>query len=161
MKIRIKKTQQKNPKTGALGFATRVVTNGTKDFAELTDEASANTTMHKKEMEAAIGIFLDAVAKYIKQGYIVSLGELGKLYPAVTGKWTATAEEQTKDLLTAHVNYAPSDDIGAAIRGAQLQWVTAAEEGEDDDEEEGGDDEGEDEGGDDEGDDNGNLNEDA
>ena len=33
--------------------------------------------------------------------------------------------------MTPKVNYKPSDDIDGAIRGARLQWATAAEEDDD------------------------------
>ena len=128
MKLNIKKVQVINPATKTMGYATRVVTNGTATFADLCEEAASNTTYHKKEMEATVGIFLDAVAKHLKNGEIIDMDVLGKLYPTVSGKWTATAEEQTKDLLTPGVNYKPSSEIDAAIKGATLSWTTAADE---------------------------------
>ena len=132
-KLKIKKVSQNNPSTGASGYATRVVTNGTMNFDDLAAEAASNTTMHKKEMTAAVGIFLDAVTKYIKQGYIVDLGDLGKLYPSCSGKWTASADGQKKENLTLYVNYRASEDISAAIKGATLTWTNADDEAADSD----------------------------
>jgi hypothetical protein len=64
----------------------------------------------------------------LKQGFIVDLGPLGTLYPAVSGKW----EEDPKDLalsdMTPRVNYKGSDDIMAAIKGATLSWATEKDE---------------------------------
>jgi len=68
------------------------------------------------------------VCAKLKQGFIVDLGPLGTLYPAVSGKW----EEDPKDLaladMTPRVNYKGSDDIMAAIKGATLSWATEKDE---------------------------------
>ena len=63
---------------------------------------------------------------------IVDLGPLGKLYPSVNGKWSKTEEEQTKATLTPSVNYRPSDDIFAAVRGASLKWMGGKDDDDDD-----------------------------
>ena len=63
----------------------------------------------------------------IKQGYIVDLGVLGKLYPAVNGRWDTDAENLSLQDMKPKVNYKAGDDIAAAIRGAQLSWTTEAE----------------------------------
>ena len=49
------------------------------------------------------------------------LGVLGKLYPAVNGKWDENADMKPK------VNYKAGDDIAAAVKGASLSWTTEAE----------------------------------
>lgn len=79
-----------------------------------------NITIH-----SASTLFCEAAAEALKSGMIVDLGPLGKLYPTVNGKWSKTEEEQTKAGLTTSVNYRPSDDIFAAVRGASLKWVGA------------------------------------
>ena len=55
------------------------------------------------------------------------LGVLGKLYPAVNGKWDTDAENLSLQDMKPKVNYKAGDDIAAAIRGAQLSWTTEAE----------------------------------
>ena len=72
-------------------------------------------------------MLIDGIADNIKQGYIVDLGVLGKLYPAVNGKWDTDAENLSLQDMKPKVNYKAGDDIAAAIRGAQLSWTTEAE----------------------------------
>lgn len=121
--LNIKRVIQINPKTKDKGYATRVVTNGSADFDELCKTAGRNTTMHPTEIRSASTLFCEAAAEALKSGMIVDLGPLGKLYPSVNGKWTKLENEQVKADLTPTVNYRPSEDISAAVKGATLKWV--------------------------------------
>ena len=123
LSLNIKRVIQINPKTKDKGYATRVVTNGSADFDELCKTAGRNTTMHPTEIRSASTLFCEAAAEAIKSGMIVDLGPLGKLYPAVNGKWTKLEDEQVKADLTPTVNYRPSEDISLAVKGAALKWV--------------------------------------
>lgn len=126
--LNIKRVVQINPKTKDKGYATRVVTNGSADFEELCKTAGRNTTMHPTEIHSASTLFCEAAAEALKSGMIVDLGPLGKLYPAVNGKWTKLEEEQVKADLTPTVNYRPSEDISAAVKGAALRWMGGKDE---------------------------------
>ena len=55
------------------------------------------------------------------------LGVLGKLYPAVNGRWDTNADNLSLTDMKPKVNYKAGDDIAAAIRGAQLSWTTEEE----------------------------------
>ena len=97
---------------------------------------------------------IDGIVENIKQGFIVDLGVLGKLYPAVNGRWDTDADNLSLSDMKPKVNYKPGADIDAAIRGAQRQWTTEAETDEntvDDPENQGGDNGGGDNGGGDNG----------
>ena len=67
----------------------------------------------------------------------MNLGPLGKIRPAVSGKWVEKAEDLALSDLTPKLNYVPSDELKAAISGAKLGWTTEA--GTEDDNENGGD----------------------
>ena len=121
--LKVKKVPSKNLSTGAMGFAPRVVTNGTADFADVAKYACKGSTISAPEMEASSKLFCEAAAEQLKNGLIVDLGPLGKLYPSVGGKWKANKEELLKTDLKAKVNYRPGSDIAAAIAGATLSWV--------------------------------------
>ena len=129
LKLKIKKTLLKRKVEGAVkeGYYGRVITNGTKTWEQIAEEASRNTTVHKAEMKVASELLLDAVTAQIKQGYIIDLGPLGKLYPAVSGKWDENADNLQLSDMKPKVNYKPGADIDAAIRGAQLSWTTEKE----------------------------------
>ena len=126
--LKIKKAASKNPSTKELGFAPRVITNGTADFADVSKYACKGSTISAPEMEASSKLFCEAAAEQLKNGYIVDLGPLGKLYPSVTGKWAKNKEDLSKADLKAKVNYRPGNDIAAAIAGATLSWASEKDE---------------------------------
>ena len=126
--LKIKKAASKNPFTKESGFAPRVITNGTADFADVSKYACKGSTISAPEMEASSKLFCEAAAEQLKNGYIVDLGPLGKLYPSVTGKWAKNKEDLSKADLKAKVNYRPGNDIAAAIAGATLSWASEKDE---------------------------------
>ncbi len=127
-KLKVKKVQVVNPATKVKGFTARVISNGTKAFNDIVEDATHNTTIHKAEITAASMLFVDGIVKYLKQGYIVDLGVLGKLYPSAKAKWHEKEEEVIMDDVKPHVYFSPSDDIESAIKGAQLSWMTKKDE---------------------------------
>ena len=99
-------------------------------MTEVARQGKASThgsTLDYREAELACKMLIDGIADNIKQGYIVDLGVLGKLYPAVNGKWDTDADNLSLQDMKPKVNYKAGDDIAAAIRGAQLSWTTEAE----------------------------------
>lgn len=129
LKLKVKKSTLVRNINGTKkpGYYGRVITNGTKTYEEIAAEACVNTTVHKAEMKVASELLLDAITAQIKQGFIIDLGPLGKLYPAVNGTWKENADDLSLSDLKPKVNYKPSADIEAAVRGAQLSWTTEAE----------------------------------
>ncbi len=114
-----------------------MVSNGRIGAEQISEEACENTTLHPDEALLANKLFIKKIAKYIREGYIVELGEIGTLQPGCTSTWAATKEELTKDVVKTHVNFNPSDEVEAAIKGAKLDWVKGDEDA-DDEEENGG-----------------------
>ena len=84
-------------------------------------------TIDPREAELAAKMLIDGIAENLRNGFIVDLGVLGKLYPAVNGRWDTNADNLSLADMRAKVNYKAGDDIAAAIRGAQLQWTTEEE----------------------------------
>ena len=129
LKIKIKKCGMVRKIEGVKksGFYGKVISNGTKTWEQIAEEASRNTTVHKAEMKVASELLLDAVTAQLKQGFIVDLGPIGKLYPAVNGKWDENADNLQLADMKPKVNYKAGDDIAAAVKGAKLSWTTEAE----------------------------------
>lgn len=129
LKLKVKKAKMVRKIDGVKkeGFYGRVITNGTKTWEQIAEEASRNTTVHKAEMKVASELLLDAVTVQLKNGYIVDLGPIGKLYPAVNGKWDENADNLQLADMKPKVNYKPGADIEAAVKGASLSWTTEAE----------------------------------
>jgi len=129
LKLKVKKAKMVRKIDGVKkeGFYGRVITNGTKTWEQIAEEASKNTTVHKAEMKVASELLLDAVTAQLKQGFIVDLGPIGKLYPAVNGHWEENGDNLQLTDMKPKVNYKPGADIDAAIRGASLSWTVEKE----------------------------------
>ena len=136
--LKLLKAKSYNPKTEQYGFTARVKANGKISAERISSEACENTTLHPDEALLANKLFIKKIAKYIREGYIVELNELGTLQPGCTSTWKATKEELTKDLVKPKVNYNPSDEVEAAIKGAKLRFVGETDEEDSGDQGEGG-----------------------
>lgn len=126
LKLKIKKTLLKRKIEGAMvaGYYGRVITNGTKTVDEILKQSTHGSTLDYREAKLATEMILDGIQDAIKQGYIVDLGTIGKLYPAVNGTWKQDPDELSLGEMKPKVNYKPSDDIAAAVKGAALVWTT-------------------------------------
>ena len=129
LKIKIKKCGMVRKIDGqkVSGFYGKVISNGTKSFEDIVKMSCKGSTLDFREAELACKMMIDGIADSIKQGYIVDLGVLGKLYPAVNGKWDENADNLSLQDMKPKVNYKAGDDIAAAVKGAQLSWTTEAE----------------------------------
>lgn len=134
--LKVKKIAFKHPQTKKAGFVARVVTNGTETFDDICEIAGMNTTYAQEEIVACAGLMLKAAARQLKNGKIIDLGPLGKLYPSVSGKWVEKEDDLALTDLTPHCNYRPSQEIAEAIAGASIGWATAKDESKDDAEQE-------------------------
>ena len=128
--LKVKKVAMKNIATKKQGFVARVVTNGTEEFSDICEMAGLNTTLSPVEIEAASKLMLQAAARQLKNGKIIDLGVLGKLYPSVSGKWVEKEDDLQLADLTPHTNYRPSQEIREAIGSATLGWATDKDKGE-------------------------------
>ena len=129
LKIKVKKTLFKRKIDGVTqaGYIGRVLSNGTKSFEDIVKASTHGSTLDYREAELACKMMIDGIVENIKQGFIVDLGVLGKLYPAVNGRWDTDAENLSLQDMKPKVNYKAGDDIAAAVKGASLSWTTEAE----------------------------------
>ena len=134
--LKVKKIAFKHPVTKTPGYVARVLTNGTESFDDICEIAGMNTTYAQEEIVACAGLMLKAAARQLKNGKIIDLGPLGKLYPSVNGRWVEKEEDLTLADLTPKANYRPSEEISEAIRGASLGWATAKDDEKEDTEQE-------------------------
>ena len=127
--LKVKKTLLKRKIEGVVteGFYGRVITNGTKTFEDILKASTHGSTLDYREAELACKMMIDGIADAIKQGYIVDLGVLGKLYPAVSGTWKQDPDELVIGDMKPKVNYKAGDDIAGAVKAAKLSWTTEAE----------------------------------
>ncbi len=124
LKLKVARSSRINPATKQKGFAARVLTNGTADFDDIVKEAGHNTTMHKAELRMAFELCIESVAEMLKQGCIVDLGPIGKLYPSCTSGCD----------VKPGLYFRPGDEVQAAVKAAKLVWAKASDEDEDDEE---------------------------
>ena len=143
LKLKVKKTSSTNPVTKQKGFVARVQNNGTADFDDIVKNAGRNTTMHKAELRMAFELCMDSVTEMLKQGFIIDLGPLGKIYPSCSSGWYEKEEDMKLSDVKPQLYYRAGEDVAAAIKSAKLVWAKASdEEEEDDDTPSGGDDPG-------------------
>lgn len=109
------------------GFYGKVIANGKKTFEDIVKASTHGSTLDFREAELACKMMIDGIVENLRNGYIVDLGVLGTIYPAVTGKWDENADNLQLTDMKPKVNYKPGADIDAAIRGAQLSWTTEKE----------------------------------
>lgn len=128
LKLKVKKTGGSNPVTKQKGFVARVLTNGTADFDDIVEDAAEDTTFNQDEIRAAAGIFCRAAAKKLKQGYIVNLGPIGKLYPSCSSGWYEKAEDLKLENVKLGLYYHAGNDVEAAVKAAKLVWAKASDE---------------------------------
>ena len=136
LKLKVKKANSKKPVTKEAGFVARVLTNGTAEFDDIVKEAGHNTTMHKAELRMAFELCMDSVTEMLKQGYIVDLGPIGKIYPSCSSGWYEKEEDMKLTDVKPQLYYRAGDEVEAAIKSAKLVWAKASDE---EDDEEGGD----------------------
>ena len=133
LKLRIKKANSKKPVTKEPGFVARVLTNGTAEFDDIVKDAGRNTTMHKAELRMAFELCMDSVTEMLKQGYIVDLGPIGKIYPSCSSGWYENEEDIKLSDVKPQLYFRPGDDVEGAIKAAKLVWAKASDEEEEDD----------------------------
>ena len=129
LKIKIKKNTLVRKIDGVkkTGYYGKVIANGTKSFEDIVKQSTHGSTLDYREAELACKMMIDGIADRIKQGYIVDLGVLGRLYPAVNGNWCENPDNLKLADMKPKVNYKAGDDIAAAVKGASLSWTTEAE----------------------------------
>ena len=131
LKLKVKKAGSKNPITKQLGFTARVLTNGTADFDDIVKDAGRNTTMHKAELRMAFELCMDSVTEMLKQGYIVDLGPIGKIYPSCSSGWYEKEEDIKLADVKPQLYFRAGDEVEGAIKAAKLVWAKASDEEED------------------------------
>ena len=129
LKIKIKKNTLVRKIDGVkkTGYYGKVIANGKKTFEDIVKASTHGSTLDFREAELACKMMIDGIVENIRNGFIVDLGVLGTIYPAVTGKWDENADNLQLSDMKPKVNYKPGADIDAAIRGAQLSWTTEKE----------------------------------
>lgn len=130
MKLKLKKQLMKRKVDGTTltGYIGKVLTNGRKSFDEIARASAKNTTLHPKEASLAAELLLEGVAEELQQGYIVDLGPLGVIYPAVNTPWKQDPDDLSLSDMKPKVNYKASKGITSAVHAATLAWATAKDE---------------------------------
>ena len=121
--MKVSRVKHVNHTTKKIGYVARVISNGTASYEDIAAEAGANTTLHKAEMKLAVELYIEEAAKMLKQGFIVDMGPLGKLYPSCNSGWVENAEDLQLSDVKLSLYYRAGEEIATAIKGAQLGWV--------------------------------------
>lgn len=127
IKLKVVKSGHMNPQTKVMGYSARVISTGTADYEDIVKKACRNTTLHKAEAKVGLELCMEMVAEMLKEGYIVDLGPVGKIYPSCSSKWVEKAEDLQLNGVTPKLYYHPADEISSAIKGATLQWAKSTD----------------------------------
>lgn len=122
MKLKVMMAKHQHPRTKQQGYLARIVTNGTAYYEDIARQAGKNTTLNEMEMQLGIALFMGEAAKMLRQGYIVDMGPIGKLYPCCNSRWVENPDDIELDDIRPSLYYRPSEDLAGAIRSATLQW---------------------------------------
>lgn len=122
MKLKVMMAKHQHPRTKQQGYLARIVTNGTAYYEDIARQAGKNTTLNEMEMQLGIALFMGEAAKMLRQGYIVDMGPIGKLYPCCNSRWVENPDDIELDDIRPSLYYRPSEDLAGAIRSAALQW---------------------------------------
>lgn len=128
MKLKVMMAKHQHPRTKQQGYLARIVTNGTAYYEDIARQAGKNTTLNEMEMQLGIALFMGEAAKMLRQGYIVDMGPIGKLYPCCNSRWVENPDDIELDDIRPSLYYRPSEDLAGAIRSAALQWKRTPEE---------------------------------
>lgn len=134
LKLKASRVSNVNPVTKQKGLTVRVLTNGTADFDSIVTSAGKNTTMHRAELRMAFELCLDSVADALKEGMIVDLGPIGKIYPSCTSKWYEKAEDMKLSDVHPGLYFRAGEEVESAIRAAKIVWAKPGD-GEEEEEE--------------------------
>ncbi len=74
----------------------------------------------------------------LKQGYIVDLGPIGKIYPSCSSGWYEKEEDMKLSDVKPQLYYRAGEEVEAAIKSAKLVWAKAGDEEEEEEGEGGG-----------------------
>lgn len=122
MKLKVMMAKHQHPRTKQQGYLARIVTNGIAYYEDIARQAGKNTTLNEMEMQLGIALFMGEAAKMLRQGYIVDMGPIGKLYPCCNSRWVENPDDIELDDIRPSLYYRPSEDLAGAIRSAALQW---------------------------------------
>ena len=96
-------------------------------------DAGRNTTMHKAELRMAFELCMDSVTEMLKQGFIVELGPLGKIYPSCSSGWYEKEEDMKLSEVKPQLYFRAGDEVEGAIKSAKLVWAKAEDNEEEED----------------------------
>ena len=123
MKLKVARAMKYNINRGRRGWVPRVVTNGRAGYEEIVEKACHNTTMNKAEAKLALDLCMETVAGLLREGFIVDLGPVGRLYPSCSGRWAEEPEGLILEEVRPSLYFHPSAALTEAVREARLEWT--------------------------------------
>lgn len=127
-KLKVTRIGHLNPQTKKRGYSARIVTSGTSTLDDIVAEACRNTTLHRSEAKVALDLCMEIAAEKLKQGHIVDLGPVGRLYPSCSSRWVSKVAELKLGNITPTIFYRPATTLSTAVKAATLQWTDRQEE---------------------------------
>lgn len=126
MTILIKAVQRVNPKDPDGPRKWYPVQQTTKKVStmELAEDISDETTLNPGESYMVLKKLLKVVARHLKNGNSVQLGELGSLFPSLETEGAETKEELTaRNIKRVNATFLQSDELKTELQKADFVWL--------------------------------------
>lgn len=101
------------------------------DYEEFIDELVAESTVTRHDVKAVVSALEEFIVRALKNGYTVRLGDLGSFRATITSTGQDSAENVTKDTITAiRVQFTEGTlvrqafQIGTSAQSVKFQVVT-------------------------------------
>lgn len=107
-----------------MGWAARMLTNGTATIDDLVEEAAINNSANPAEIRMALDLCMQVTGQFLANGYIVDLGPLGKLYPTTNSKWVENEEDLELRFIETDVRFVPSAKLLKGVHSAEKVWAS-------------------------------------
>lgn len=121
--IKVKPVRHYDPNTGREAYIIRAIKGEELGVDALCEQLSMNTTLHRREAEMAVKMFLDLAAQRLTEGYTVNLGDIGKLQPVTNGRTETDPSLLKPGDLLFRVAYRTSDRMLQQMRVSKTEVI--------------------------------------
>ncbi len=127
MKIKYKTVRQAQPGVeggGNYKYYARICKRQKVSFEQVCDMISDASTFSPADIKGAVTAFLEIIPDYLKQGYIVDLGEFGTFSQSISSDPVEMEENMTSKRITSlKPHFRPSDNFKKRLKGASFKKV--------------------------------------
>ena len=115
----------KNPTKGTTKAYARVQSEHY-TFAELAEQATAETTVTRADCEAVVRAVLDIAKRQLLAGNMIDLGDIGTIYPTLQSKGMDKVEDVSASVITGvRLRFRPTFEFSAEMGKAKFEKTSS------------------------------------